>query len=175
MGENSPSNTATLTRTMQCAPSLHLSLLGHAVAHDLVHRGFGHAAADGQALTMPSAVVDQRARLRPRGSRLSKPPHATKRRLVAQCSKSTAHARRARRCNAPLTRFATAVPRPKPGCVKTLIVYSRMFRANAPGLASLRESSRCACSTNPGKDLRDSGGPASAWTSLLSFPRLAAE
>ena len=34
----------------------HLSLLSHAVADDLVHRGFGDAAADRQALAMSSAV-----------------------------------------------------------------------------------------------------------------------
>ena len=42
-----------------------LWLLGHAVADDLVHRGLGYAAADRQALAMPSAVVDQRVRISP--------------------------------------------------------------------------------------------------------------
>lgn len=43
----------------------HLSLLGHAVADDLIHRGLGDAAADRQALAMPRAVVDQRVRVIP--------------------------------------------------------------------------------------------------------------
>jgi hypothetical protein len=41
----------------------HLSFLGHTVADNLVHRRLGDAAADRQALAMPGAVVDQRARV----------------------------------------------------------------------------------------------------------------
>ena len=41
----------------------HLSLLGHTVTDNLVHRGLGDAAADRQALAMPGAVVHQRARV----------------------------------------------------------------------------------------------------------------
>jgi len=66
--ENSPFKTATLTCTMQCAPFVspaHLSLLGHTVADDLVHRGLGNTAADREALAMPAAVVDQRVRVVP--------------------------------------------------------------------------------------------------------------
>jgi hypothetical protein len=53
----------------------HLSLLGHAVADDLVHRGLGDAA-DRQALAMPSAVVDQRVRVVPQapGDGVQVPP-----------------------------------------------------------------------------------------------------
>ena len=43
----------------------HLSLLGQAVADDLIHRGLGDAAADRQALAMPDAVVEQRVRVVP--------------------------------------------------------------------------------------------------------------
>ena len=54
----------------------HLSLLGHAVADDLVHRGLGDAAADGQALSMTSAVVDQRVLVVPEvaGDGMEVPP-----------------------------------------------------------------------------------------------------
>jgi hypothetical protein len=47
----------------------HLSLLGHAVADDLVHRGLGDAAADRQALTIPIAIVGQRVRVVPQVAR----------------------------------------------------------------------------------------------------------
>ncbi|MNT48377.1 hypothetical protein D3C72_1851580 [compost metagenome] len=43
----------------------HLSLLSHAMADDLIHRGLRDATADGQALSMPGAVVDQRRRVAP--------------------------------------------------------------------------------------------------------------
>jgi hypothetical protein len=43
----------------------HLSLLGHTVADNLVHRGLGDAAADRQALAMSRTVVDQRVRVVP--------------------------------------------------------------------------------------------------------------
>lgn len=45
----------------------HLSLLGHTVADDLVHRGLGYAA-DREALAMPGAVVDQRVCVVPQAS-----------------------------------------------------------------------------------------------------------
>lgn len=56
----------------------HLSILGHTVADDLVHRGLGNAAADRETFAMPGAVVDQRVRVVPQmtGDGVQIPPQA---------------------------------------------------------------------------------------------------